>query len=375
MLLDRCTESCGWAAAILAAFAWGSFGVPIKSDASSRVDVDPLVMQTYKTTMCFLTSWIVLLMGEEVTFTPWGIVSAMFFVPGGTAGIFAIRNIGLAVSVGTWSSIIVMFSFFVGVFLFNEGVKSVSGATCAAILLITGIAGMSRYSKPQPVQSRKPSHISKEEEEKEKLLQDNSYDSDTSDTAKKRTAVISPSSESTIKSPLEMDTEDIKPPPEPAESTKRTKAMSIFGMQLTRRQVGLSAAVFNGVWGGSNMIPLHFAKDDGAGGLGYVISFGCGGMIVVILLWMFRYMYHVYNTGSLREAYYILPSFHFRQLWYSGFCVGTLYSIGNICSIISVTYLGQGVGYSVTQSAMLVSGLWGIFYFGEIKGNDLICKW
>lgn len=63
--------------------AFGSFGVPIKSEAARSVDVDPLVFQTYKTAMCFATSWLILLTGSEsFTFTPWGIVSGLFWVPG-----------------------------------------------------------------------------------------------------------------------------------------------------------------------------------------------------------------------------------------------------------------------------------------------------
>lgn len=56
-------EACGWLAAIGSMIAFGSFGVPIKSEACQRVQVDPLVFQSYKTIMCFLTSWIILLFG------------------------------------------------------------------------------------------------------------------------------------------------------------------------------------------------------------------------------------------------------------------------------------------------------------------------
>ena len=55
--------------------AFGSFGVPIKSGAALEVDIDPLVMQSYKSIMVFLTSWFVLAAGEPFHFTPWGIVS------------------------------------------------------------------------------------------------------------------------------------------------------------------------------------------------------------------------------------------------------------------------------------------------------------
>jgi hypothetical protein len=42
---EKCGEACGYAAAIVAAVCFGSFGVPVKSDVVSRLDVDPLVMQ------------------------------------------------------------------------------------------------------------------------------------------------------------------------------------------------------------------------------------------------------------------------------------------------------------------------------------------
>jgi len=82
MLLDKCNEACGYAAAITAAICLGSFGVPVKSEVVKRLDVDPLVVQSYKTIMCFLTSWLILLSGEPLRFTKWGIVSGLFWVPG-----------------------------------------------------------------------------------------------------------------------------------------------------------------------------------------------------------------------------------------------------------------------------------------------------
>lgn len=62
-------------------------------------------------------------------------------------------------------------------------------------------------------------------------------------------------------------------------------------------------------------------------------------------------------------------------MWLAGGTSGTLWSIGNFFSIISVEHLGEGVGYSVVQASMLVSGLWGIFFFREIKDAITISKW
>ena len=105
MILDTCSSGCGWIAAVIGCIGFGSYGVPMKGEAANKVDVDPYIMQTYKSTMCFATCWIVLLLGESFKFSPWGILSGLLWVTGGTAGIFGIRNAGLAVSVGTWSGI------------------------------------------------------------------------------------------------------------------------------------------------------------------------------------------------------------------------------------------------------------------------------
>lgn len=67
---------------------------------------DPFVLQTYKSIMCFVTSWVVLFLGVDFEYTNWGIVSGILWVSGGVCGIFGIRNAGLAVSVGTWVSFI-----------------------------------------------------------------------------------------------------------------------------------------------------------------------------------------------------------------------------------------------------------------------------
>ena len=107
------------------------------------------------------------------------------------------------------------------------------------------------------------------------------------------------------------------------------------------------------------MIPLHFAAHEGYGGPSYVVSFCCGSMLVTIALWMIRFLFELYRLdGAVGKAYRALPSFHVRQMWLQGGLSGALWSAGNFFAIVSVTQLGQGVGYSSTQASMLVSGLW-----------------
>jgi len=98
-----CTDSCGYAAAAMAAISYGSYGVPIKH--TLQIDVHPLVFQTYKTLTMFVTCPFVLAMGVVPDFTAWGLLSGFLWVVGGAAGVYAIRNAGMAVAVGTWASV------------------------------------------------------------------------------------------------------------------------------------------------------------------------------------------------------------------------------------------------------------------------------
>jgi Transmembrane family, TMEM144 of transporters len=152
--------------------------------------------------------------------------------------------------------------------------------------------------------------------------------------------------------------------------------LRIGNTKLSRRQVGIALAVFNGCYGGSIMVPLKFCPDPAiTNGIGYVWSFSIGAMVVTTALWIIRYLWVLNETGSVKGAYQALPSLHLQEMWKPGGLSGLLWSIGNLFSILAVDYLGEGVGYCVCQASMLVSGLWGIFYFQEVKGAPIIFRW
>jgi Transmembrane family, TMEM144 of transporters len=76
-----------------------------------------------------------------------------------------------------------------------------------------------------------------------------------------------------------------------------------------------------------------------------------------------------------QDAYRNMPRWYFRQLYAPGICAGILLALSMFGSIIAVTQLGQGIGNSVVQCKIIISGLWGIFYFVEIRGNMTIFLW
>ncbi|CAB9519490.1 expressed unknown protein [Seminavis robusta] len=403
------TEALGWMAAFASMLAFGSFGVPIKSDAANSVDIDPLVFQSYKSLVCFATSWLVLLAGVPFSFTPWGIVSCIFWVPGGVATVFAIRNAGLAIAIGIGSSSIVLVSFVWGIFIFDEDIHSRVGASMAIVMMMAGILGMSYFSAPPPPSvysipeqqlvhvstNNTSSHstndfvtmVSQDEQDRSEQPQEES-NHDATDTAMAPYS-DDPQSETTTNTEstnphTQGDDEEFEQ--EYNDSTITTIArhgahdplerLHIYGtISMTRRQLGIMGAVFNGVWGGSIMAPMKWCHDDKTSGAGYLISFGIGAAVVTTFLWILRLVATYHRHASITEAYRALPSFHWKIMWCAGGTSGLLWSTGNFFSILSVYYLGEGVGYSVVQAGMLVSGLWGILYFHEIKGAATIAKW
>jgi len=397
-------ELCGWVSAFLGMLAFGSFGVPVKSKMAKSLDIDPLVMQSYKTGMCFVTSWLFLLIrGEDVTFTPWGIVSGLFWVPGGVATIYAIKTAGLAIGIGVGSSFIVLVSFTWGIFFFDEHVHSRFQACAAVACMLCGLAGMAYYSAPTVAHagqsgSQQQQHRGIDDtfyqpvhpEDLDFLPPDEAFESsadytsldveqaeeneDDGNNGDNNGNIGNPSS-SEDEAMIETIEEDGGDALGDADLAP-TVTMCWGYLKIQERILGILAAlVVTGLWGGSMMVPMQFAPTDEKG-LPYLTSFAIGASVVTLFLWFVRYLYlwhkHSYSASA---AYNALPSFHFRKMWPYGCTCGLLWSIGNFFSILAVENLGEGVGYSATQASMLVSGVWGIFYFGEIEGTGAILKW
>ncbi len=135
----------GWLAVLISCLAFGSFAVPMKAPSVLKVNVHPLVFQTYKTFWVFVTSWITAFW-VPVTFTPWGLVSGLSWVPAGVAAVVSVQHVGLGVGQGTWSSIIVLVSFSWGVFYFGESLYSYPISVFGLLCLMGGVAGMAYFS-------------------------------------------------------------------------------------------------------------------------------------------------------------------------------------------------------------------------------------
>eukprot|EP00804_Cyclotella_cryptica_P006419 CCRYP_014293-RA/>CCRYP_014293-RA protein AED:0.20 eAED:0.20 QI:2111/1/1/1/0.5/0.4/5/1142/432 len=402
-------EIIGLIAAFLAALAFGSYGVPMKGEAATRVNVDPLVFQTYKASVVLLTSSLLIVVNNLMAnfestenkdpsvktfnpwsiydFTPWAFVSASMWVPGGTAGVYAIRRAGLAISVGLWSCVIVILSFVWGVLVFHEKQRSgVRGAMKALAVLCTGLCGIAYFSSfeaESKSERQQWDKVTKHAEKENIEVRESTPLMELADAEKENSMSLDfetyphcgvpPHSHQTI---------HIDPPAFLCPDGRPKK----HTIHIPEYNIGICMAVLNGVFAASIMVPLHYAPPSATQGVGYSMSFGIAAVVVVLAVWIIRWLFHsslylrsdrddhMGNKGStdiivaLSKGYKSLPSFHVREMWRSGLLSGLLYSVGNLMGIVSIQRLGNFMGYSLNQSSIIVSGLWGIFYYKEISG-------
>mmetsp|Transcript_28450 Transcript_28450/g.80083 ORF Transcript_28450/g.80083 Transcript_28450/m.80083 type:complete len:496 (-) Transcript_28450:2255-3742(-) len=432
----------GWLAAAIGALGHGSFGVPIKF--TKDIDVHPLVLQSFKSFVMILLCPIIPMLGYDVAFTPWGLLSGLLWVVGGTGGIIGIRNAGMAAAVGTWASTMVIVNFVWGILIFQEPVHSFWGTCAAFMLLIVGIIGMSRYSAPT---SNKGGTVDGgiSDAEASKLLDVATNDegmvemtdNKTTTTTNKDTDIATPTNyhrndPTQLKSRKRMFSSDEFPEEDETiimntnsnnnrnnsnfdsneiqdafhdeanitvttkiddadnipdanthnhsntiQSERKGNMSSVFS-RFTKRQIGILFSVWNGLFVGSAFVPIHFAKQAGFAGVTYFISFAFGGLLSNLLLWVMYMMYHYFRqpTGvSLSQAMESMPAWHLRQIWKYGIVAGFLLSMGMFGSILATSALGQGVGNSLVQSKILISGLWGILFFKEISDRRMVRRW
>merc|ERR1712137_23114 len=127
--------------------------------------------------------------------------------------------------------------------------------------------------------------------------------------------------------------------------------------------LGVAAALFNGIWGGANLIPSEYAPYHG---IHYALSYSFGATIANVTLLL--------GYAALRKLSGVapLPPFHFRVMATPGFLSGCLWSAGNFCSLYAVSVLGEGIGYSLIQSSVIISGAWGIIWYRELSGYRIL---
>lgn len=331
-IFDDCDDSCGWIAAVVAALAYGSYGVPIKETA--QIDVHPLVLQSFKSFTMFLMCWCVQLLGVKASWTPWGLASGLLWVIGGTCGVYAIRAAGMAVAVGTWAPTMVCVNFVWGILVFQEPVADFWGTVGAFCLLGVGLVGMSHFSAPKEKEKVEQDGVQLQ------LLLGHKDEKDEDDATRPTTSSVTGHlgrRERLLKQ--DQNDEHQRGVEESLTSSAGAsrltscgeKMVIILGHTLNKRIAGIVAAFLNALFAGSSLIPLHYAKQQGFAGANYIISFSVGALCANTALWLVFFLYYYYTRlgdflteSRLVQACRCMPRWHIRELWLPGLMAGEI---------------------------------------------------
>ena len=137
--------------------------------------------------------------------------------------------------------------------------------------------------------------------------------------------------------------------------------------------IGIFCAINVGVLNGSLMMPLKcFDKGgcalfphpyEGPAGLAAInfLPSLCIGLALV--------------TPAAFLAFYLLKggdnvNLHFGVAALPGTLTGVFWACGNFASFYASVFLGQTIGFPLTQTCICVNCLWGVYYYGEIKGRS-----
>jgi glucose uptake protein GlcU len=330
---------------------WGSFVVPMKmSRAVREAQLATVWFQAYvglgvlASSICFLV-----VPGVAEGFTPWGLVSGFMWVPGNFLAMSAVELLGLATAQATWAAAIVVVSFFWGVVLDGAPAR-LAPVAAGLVVLVIGVVIIAQASEG-----------------------DSKGGGDTRGAA-----------EGAV---------EYRPLAEDAATTAAAAADAGTRRSRGDALLGFACVAGVGALAGSIFVPLHFApanlRDGFDGAFHFAFSQGIGiGLatffwVPVILLAQCRRLPETLQQttpalpqqGAGASRFFGAPPMHLRACIAPGMLSGLLWNCGNIGGTMATLQpLGQGVGYPMSQAAMLVSGAWGVFYFKEITGVRRVRK-
>mmetsp|Transcript_3281 Transcript_3281/g.7885 ORF Transcript_3281/g.7885 Transcript_3281/m.7885 type:complete len:434 (+) Transcript_3281:207-1508(+) len=362
-----------WLAVLGAWVCFGSFAVPMKSQAVMEAGVHPLIFQCYKTFWAFSSSFLVLFF-QPFEFTWWGVVSGFSWVPAGIAAVIAVQNIGIACGQSLWQVTIIGSSFLWSILVLRDcQVHSWVMTALALACLLVGVVGMAVAFNMKVVALPEGGE---EEDESSNTLNMQSEVVSRMPHARSEPALMLRSGTKSTHDLASFAIPDLTVggvrrakseagliDPQKTETTELSSSNE-EGEELLQFSypIGVAAAVFNGVWGGANLVPSHFSTIQG---VHYVISFGIGALIANAIVLLLFFLYKASRSEDM-------PPCHARVMMLPGFLSGMLWSGGNFCSLYLVSTLGQGIGNSLVQASVIVSGLWGILYYREMVGQPIL---
>jgi hypothetical protein len=125
--------------------------------------------------------------------------------------------------------------------------------------------------------------------------------------------------------------------------------------------IGIGLCGLLGLFNGSTLVPLHYVPPE-ASGINFVMSFAIGVLVVTPIIAIPYFAFYKKSWPQL------LP----KEMTIYPLAAGFMWNIGNFTSIFATLALGQAIGFTLTQLALVPASMWGILFFKEISGTPKI---
>jgi len=324
----------GWLGTFAAIIIFGCYGILLKTPAIKEANVDPMIFQVYFSigvAACSLLIWAAAGGAKDPVFSWLGMVFGGIWVVQQVFAFNAVQLVGLAVGPSIWAGLTMVVSFTWGVTAFGHEVNSWSGSFPALGLLVLGVclAAASGSDTARKLGRRQLSQA----------LQEGNYGT----CGEEGLGVVNADADGS-----------------PAEGALRTA-------------LGCGCAVTVGLMNGTLMVPVTFFQS-GSAALGipgykgdllspiaFLPSLSIGILCMQVPIFL------IYFARDICKGHQ--PKFQASIVAAPGLVTGAYWAMGNFASMFAATYLGQTIGFPLTQTCIIIGGLWGIFYYGEIEGR------
>ncbi|KAH8961629.1 hypothetical protein BDL97_05G058900 [Sphagnum fallax] len=320
--------------ALLSAVANGSFTVIFKTRYIRRAQVSPLIFSFWASLGVVISSLLVLFNCTFV-FNAQAVLSGFFFVLSFISSFKAVRILGISVAFGIWAGTSVLVSHLAWKLVeARGGVTEVLFAAVAFLVTLAGIVGVAWSGHMERVAFHR-------DDQMETLLESQ------------------PSFAGWLL---------LKRPSTAAERLKLEAKYNIMPGGGADPSTSFSAGVFSAVFAGAVCALAKMPETQvpaSEQGLAYLPSFAIAVMINTSIMTALPYL-----TTPLEW-----PDFATYSAAGLGILSGILWNIGNMLSIVAVSFIGRDIAYSIFQCAIIIAGLWGMILFDEINYNAMYSYW
>jgi glucose uptake protein GlcU len=350
----------GLVAALVAILCFGSFAVPLRTKRVREARVDAAALQIYLSLGVLLSTLLVPLfeifaLGRRspVHFAYQGVLSALIWTPASLMSVVALELVGMSIGVALWSGATVVAGFALGAAIFRDPMRSMPLAFVAIALLVLGFSVVA-FSGSETLRAR---------------------------TRRRRRDYTPVEDESSLVIDGQADEKS------PSHSIQDDKISGNEGdtgdpgaMSHGSLLWGILCAIYVGLSFGSTMAPLRAMSAPGEVGVAdFSLGFGVGtavispivcAMFVLVRSWFTRARRRkpapARHCGG-RFVAFMMP----RQAALPALCGGFVLGLGNVCIMYAVDLLGMVLGVPLSNISMVVSGLWGILLYREIRGLEI----